>query len=155
MMQNKAKIKTKRKGWDKTWWEGLWGGGGSASCFGTSRDVSLRWRRALVSGLLIVACGANWWDSTSHSLAQRFLAESVELGKLRNSWTVFLLLLPFFCCWDGNSSLQVGAGVEGPPLFPTSTPRFNFSTINPSLFFSLLSIFLFLPLSSLNSNFQF
>ena len=40
-----------------------------------------------------------------------------------------------------SSSLHVGGGVQGPPLFPTNNiPCFNFFTINPCFFFSSLSL---------------
>ena len=146
---------------DITWW--VWGGSDNCLRFGSLRSVSLRWRRR-VEGLFILGSGANWWGWICQSLAQSVLVESVvEVGKLRNSWTWFLFLfLLFSFCWDGNSSLHVGGGVEGPPLFPTTTPPFNFSTINPSTLFSpfsLLSIFLLLLLLSTlpppPSNFKF
>lgn len=138
--------------------------GGSGNWLWASETVSLRWwrrrrRRSVVPGLFILASGVCWWGWISQRLAQSFLAETVEVGKLRNSWTGFLLLwllllsLPF--CWDGSSSLHVGGGVQGPPLFPTKTPSFHFSTISPLLLSPLTSLSLSYNLKCSNFKIHF
>lgn len=59
-----------------------------------------------------------------------------------------------------SSSLHVGGGVQGPPLFPTNNiPFFNFFTINPCFFFSPLSLspppFSFLSIFTLSFSSKF
>jgi len=147
---------------DSQTWSGGLLGGSTKWVRGSKAFLSWWWRLGwalLWPRFLFILDTERWtWGWISQKLAQSFLAETVVVVVLRNSWMGLPLLLSF---GEGeNSSLQVGDGVDGPPLFPTCStiPPFNFcllfniSTFFPSLStpFSFLSIspFKFLTLGS-------